>query len=166
MFWFPRDCPRATFWPSSATSPADLERFFDGETKRVHATEQAWLDRIRAAAVVAYRLPEDTFRPHPEVGGYWISDEAVEPIEVVPLGDLIARHAASGIELRFVRNLWPLWERVTGSTVEFGASRLVARGVRYPSMPGAGAVTAVPRRTAGGGGAPVRPRRSPWAAGG
>lgn len=124
MFWFPRDCPRATFWPSSATSPADLERFFDGETKRVHATEHAWLDRIRSAAVVAYRLPEGTFRPHPAVGGYWVSDEAVQPIEVVRLGDLIARHAESGIELRFVRNLWPLWDRVTRSTVEFSGSRL------------------------------------------
>jgi hypothetical protein len=124
MFWFPRDCPRATFWPSKATSPADLERFFHGETKRVHATENAWLDRIRSAAVIAYRLSEDTFRPHPEVGGYWISDGAVEPIEVVGLGDLMALHAASGIELRFVRNLWPLWDRVTTSTVEFSGSRL------------------------------------------
>jgi hypothetical protein len=124
MFWFPRHCPRAAFWPSNSTSPADLERFFDGERKRVHATEHGWLDRIRSATVVAYRLPEATFHPHPEVGGYWISTETVEPIEVVRLGDLIARHAESGIELRFVRNLWPLWDRVKSSTVEFSGSRL------------------------------------------
>jgi hypothetical protein len=124
MFWFPRGCPRAAFWPSSSTSPADLDRFFDGETKRVHATEYAWLDRIRSAEIVAYRLPEDTFRPHHGVGGYWVSDVVVEPIEVVRLGDLIARHAEGGIEFRLVPNLWPLWDRVTNSTVEFSGSRL------------------------------------------
>jgi hypothetical protein len=124
MFWFPRDCPRATFWPSRATSTADLERFFDGEQKRVHATEHAWLGRIRSAAVVAYRLPEETFRPHDEVGGYWVSDDAVDPVELFPLGDLVARHAVAEIELRFVRNLWPLWDRVTSSSVEFSGSRL------------------------------------------
>jgi hypothetical protein len=124
MFWFPRDCPRATFWPSRATSPADLVRFFGGEIRRVHATEHAWLDRIRSATVVAYRLPEATFRPHHDIGGYWVSDEVVEPIEVVRFGDLIALHEESGIELRVVRNLLHLWAQVTSSTVEFSGLRL------------------------------------------
>ena len=40
------------------------------------------------------------------------------------LGDLLARHADAGIELRMVDNLWPLWERVVASTLEFSGIRL------------------------------------------
>ena len=79
---------------------------------------------MRSARVVAYRLPEATFAPDREVGGYWLSRAAVEPLDVVELGDLVARHEASGIELRAVPNLWPIWNRVVASTLEFSGIRL------------------------------------------
>jgi hypothetical protein len=124
LFWFPRDCPRGTFWAGPQTSPGDAEQFLLGTATRVHATEAAWLERIRAARVVAYRLPADSFARHPEVGGYWVSQKPVEPLELVELGDLLARHAEAGIELRLVPSLAPLWERVIRSTLEFSGIRL------------------------------------------
>jgi hypothetical protein len=124
LFWFPRDCPRGTFWAGPETSEVDAERFLLGTAERVHATEAGWLDRIREANVVAYRLPEEPFAPHPTVGGYWVSREPVEPREVVELGDLLARHAEAGIELRLVPSLTPLWVRVIASTLEFSGIRL------------------------------------------
>jgi hypothetical protein len=123
MFWFPRDCPRGTFWATPATTAEDAERLLAGAT-RIHAIEGAWLDRIRATHVVAYRLPGETFAPHPGVGGYWLSEEPVVPLELVELGDLFSRHAGAEIELRVVENLWPLWDRVVASTVEFSGIRL------------------------------------------
>ncbi len=92
--------------------------------KRVHAVEGAWLNRMRQAAVVAYRLPEASFEPDPEVGGYWLSRVPVEPLEVVELGDLLSLHATAEIELRIVSSLWPLWDRVAASTLEFSGMRL------------------------------------------
>jgi hypothetical protein len=74
--------------------------------------------------VVAYRLPEETFAPHPDVGGYWLSREPVAPLEVIELGDLLSLHADARIELRVVENLWPLWDRVIAATVEFSGIRL------------------------------------------
>ena len=130
LFWFPRECPRGTFWAGPGTTSDDAEAFLRGAAERVHAIEGAWLERVRAARVVAYRLPEETFTPHPEVGGYWVSRDRVVPLELVELGDLLDRHAAAEIELRVVPNLWPLWERVVASTLEFSGIRL--RNARRP----------------------------------
>lgn len=124
LFWFPRECPRGTFWAGPDTTSDDAERFLLGASQRVHAVESGWLDAIREARVLAYRLPEESFEPHPEVGGYWLSREAVAPLELVELGDLIARHAEAGIELRLVPSLAPLWQRVIASTLEFSGIRL------------------------------------------
>jgi hypothetical protein len=125
LFWFPRACPRATFWAAGTTRDEDVERFLDGRRdRRVHAIEGGWLGRMSSARVLGYRLPEATFRPHPAVGGYWISRAEVEPSEVVALGDLLARHAEAMIELRIVPNLWPVWDAVVGSTLEFSGIRL------------------------------------------
>jgi hypothetical protein len=123
LYWFPRDCPRGTLWATAETTSGDAERLLAGSS-RVHAIEAAWLDRMRTTDVFAYRLPENPFERHPEVGGYWVSREPVEPLEVEPLGDLVALHEEAGIELRVLPNLWPLWNDVVRSTLEFSGMRL------------------------------------------
>ena len=125
MFWFPRDCPRGCVWPVSTTTAEDRERFF-GQTSatRIHVIEADWLDRVRACRLYAYRLPAAPFRPHWQVGGYWITEEAVQATDRADVSDLLGRHAAAGIELRVTPSIWPFWRRVTASTVEFSGSRL------------------------------------------
>jgi len=122
LYWFPRECPRGAFWSTESTMPKDAELLTGAS--RVHAVEGSWLERMRAARVVAYRLPAETFAADPEVGGYWLSREPVVPLETVELGDLLALHVGASIELRFVANLWPLWDRVVASTLEFSGIRL------------------------------------------
>ena len=122
LYWFPRECPRGAFWSTESTTPEDAELLTGAS--RVHAVEGSWLERMRAARVVAYRLPAETFAADPEVGGYWLSREPVVPLETVELGDLLALHVGASIELRFVANLWPLWDRVVASTLEFSGIRL------------------------------------------
>jgi hypothetical protein len=90
----------------------------------VHAIEEGWLERMRTTAVFAYRLPGQSFERHPEVGGYWVARATVEPEEVEPLGDLVVRHERAAIELRVLPNLWPLWDDVVGSTLEYSGMRL------------------------------------------
>ena len=120
LYWFPRDCPRACFWAAEHTS-AESAGLLRG-SKQVHATEDAWRSRMQAARVVAYRMPEATFEH--EGDGFWVSREPVEPIELVEFGDLLERHAAAAIELRFVPSIWPLWQQIVASTLAFSGIRL------------------------------------------
>ena len=80
---------------------------------------------IAAATVYAYRLPDESFAPDPDgTTGYWISTVAVEPLECVVLDDLVGRHREAGIHLESVGNLWPMWDQVVASTLEFSGVRL------------------------------------------
>lgn len=122
LYWFPRECPRGTFWAHAGTTAEDASLL--AGASRVHLVEAVWLERMRTARVVAYELGGEAFEPDPEVGGYWLSRETVVPRRTVELGELVELHAVSGIELRVVDNLWPTWNRVVGSTLEFSGIRL------------------------------------------
>jgi hypothetical protein len=126
LYWFPRECPRCTYWAGPRTSAADGERFLDGGRRelRVHLIEEGWLERVRVARVYLYRLPVESFTEDRAVAGYWVSRATVDPLERVAIDDLAGRHAAAGISLRAVGNLWPLWDAVVGSTLEFSGIRL------------------------------------------
>ena len=130
-FEFQSSSNACAFWAVESTSEDDVERFLTGDRgRRVHALQSDWLERFRSARLFAYRLPEATFEPYARAAGYLVSREPVEPLAVVELGDLLARHAAAGIELRIVRDLRGLWERVIASTLEFSGIRLRNLGRR------------------------------------
>jgi hypothetical protein len=67
--------------------------------------------------VYAYRMPEESFEAWDR---FWVSRATLEPLELVELGDVPARHADSRIELRMLG----LWESVIGSTLDFSGIRL------------------------------------------
>jgi hypothetical protein len=124
-YWFPRDLPRGTFWAAAGTTGEDVDAFLASDrARRVHAIQRDWLAELRGARLVAYRLPGETFELYDETAGYYVSREAVAPVEVVELAGLEARHAAAGIELRVVDDLDELWQRVIRSTLVFSGIRL------------------------------------------
>ena len=122
LYWFPRECPRATFWATSGTTGQDVDTFLAGNrARRVHVVEPAWLEQMQTTRVYAYRLPETTFERWDR---FWISRSAVEPLELVDLGDLVDRHAKADIALTVDDDLAALWQRVTASTLDFSGIRL------------------------------------------
>jgi hypothetical protein len=123
LYWFPRDCPRAAFWADSQTSDEDVERFLGGDRSgRVHVVESDRLEPMRTTRVVAYRMPEQSFVENED--RFWISADPVEPLELVELGDLVARHEQAGIELRTQDDLLDFWDEVVASTLGFSGIRL------------------------------------------
>jgi hypothetical protein len=125
MYYVPRQCPRACFWPGPQTTDEDRERWFGGiDARMVIAVETAWLDKIRSTKLHRYTMPEASFRLNDATAGHWISEEAVVPLGVEAVGDLLAAIAAAGIELRVTPLLVELWRRVIASTLEFSGTRL------------------------------------------
>ena len=124
LYWFPRDCPRACFWAVESTTDDDVERWLDGDReRRVAVIETAWLERVRAVRLYAYRLPLELFDVV-EDDRFHIASRPVDAIERVELGDLLARHADAGNELRVAPALYPLWDKVIESTLDYSGIRL------------------------------------------
>jgi hypothetical protein len=122
LYWFPRDCPRACWCANDRTSDEDIERWLDGDReRRVAVIETAWLEPLRSAELYAYRLPEETFEPWDK---FFVSRQTVHPLELAELGDLLARHAEARNELRIAPALYPLWDRVIATSLDFSGIRL------------------------------------------
>lgn len=125
LYWFPRACPRVTFWAIETTTLEDRARFLaDTTAGRVHAIEAAWLDPMRACELYVYRFPGDRFELLDANGGFWVARHEVVPLDVAPVGDLLRRHAGAGMELRITPSLWPLADAVAASTLGFSLVRM------------------------------------------
>ncbi len=71
-----------------------------------------------------YTFDASAFRPSHDANGQWISDTAIEPVDVQPVGDLLDLHATAGIELRAVPSLWPLRDLAVSHRWEYSIVRL------------------------------------------
>jgi hypothetical protein len=126
-YWFPRQCPRAMVWTGPDTTAGDRDRILGaGGGERVHAIEYGWLESLRTVRLYAYRLPAQPFRPVSDGDPHaLVCEEPVEPLgPPEPVGDLLRLHEAAGIQLRVLPNLWPFWDEVITSTVQFSGIRL------------------------------------------
>lgn len=85
--------------------------------------ESTWLERVRAVTLYAYRMPTEPFDVV-EDDRFYIAATTVDALERVQLGDLLTRHADLGIEVRIAPTLYPLWDRVIETTLDYSGIRL------------------------------------------
>jgi len=124
IYYFPRECPRVTFYASPQTTPEDIERFFGHSTaRRVVAIESVWLATTRETELYRYELDDARFELQDENAGYWISKQPVTPLSVEPVGDLLTALTEADAEVRVMPSLWPLYEAVISSTLGFSIIR-------------------------------------------
>ena len=125
LYWFPRDCPRVTAWPRNSGERVEFHRRLATSAHRLHAIEATWLDRMCTTQLYRYDFDGRDFTPWPEASGQWISHEAVEPVAVTAMSNLVGAHLEARIELRLVPDLWPLVELVKSGPWDFSCVRLV-----------------------------------------
>jgi hypothetical protein len=121
-YLLPRDCPRIGFRAGPATTPADRARFL-GAADHVVALEAHWLDRVKGATLALYEMPREPFTAALPEAGYWISREAVAPLSVRRIDDLLAALAQAKAEVRVVADFWALRDAVAGSSLQFSIIR-------------------------------------------
>ncbi len=92
----------------------------------VVAIESGWMGAVRETKLYRYRMPPETFEPQGEGGGpgYRVSREAVRPLGVEPVGDLLEAMLAEDVELRVLPELKTLWDSVMGSSLHWSGIRL------------------------------------------
>jgi hypothetical protein len=134
MYFMPRDCPRACFWAGSKTTAEDRERWLNHlEPRFVMLIEARWLQRIRSTHLYRYSMPESSFHELGHDGGHYVSREAVVPLSVHPVGDLLSAVVDAGVELRITPKLGPVWKRIwMHSTLAYSGTRL-RNAEGYPS---------------------------------
>lgn len=91
---------------------------------RVHAIESAWMARVHSATIYCYDLPAAGFEAWPDASGQWFAEHDVEPVDVLPLTDLLGLHAVAGIELRVVPSLWRVHDLAVSNRWEFSIVRM------------------------------------------
>jgi len=122
-YWFPRNCPRVLAWTGPETTAVDRRLLCD---RRVHAIEYGWLPALQTVRLYAYRFDAAPFRPFGSPQPHaMVATTAVTPLgPAEPVGDLLARHEAAGIQLRLVTSLWTFMDEVAASSLRFSGIRL------------------------------------------
>jgi hypothetical protein len=124
-YYFPRDCPRVIYWESKETTAEDVMHFFPQTvTRKIIAIEGKWLESMRQTQLYVYHFPIATFRCQDENAGYYTSSEAVVPIKVEPVGDLLERLVNSNLELRLTPSLIPLRDVIISTSLGFSMIRM------------------------------------------
>jgi hypothetical protein len=124
-YLLPRDCPRVTFGVSEHTTPEDRDAYLGGSIcRRIVAIESAWLQRIRICRLFIYEMPRHYFQLADRSAGYCIARKPVVPIAVTEVVDCPAEIEKCGAELRVCDRLWPLYDAVVGSTLDYSIIRM------------------------------------------
>jgi hypothetical protein len=124
-YLLPRDCPRVTFGVSERTTTEDRDAHFGGSIgRRIVAIESAWVPRIRMCRLFVYELPQGDFQLADHSAGYCVARKPVVPIAVTEVVDCLAEIEKCGAELRICEALWPLYDAVVGSTLDYSIVRM------------------------------------------
>ena len=124
LYWCPRFCPRISVWARDDAEQATLTELFQSEASRIVAAETDWMERVRDGKLYRYVFDAREFRPWDEADGQYITEHVVYPERVELIDDLLALHAAAGLELRFTPRLGALMDRILESGLAFSFVRI------------------------------------------
>ncbi|MGZ3721605.1 MAG: DUF6886 family protein [Bdellovibrionales bacterium] len=123
-YLLPQDCPRIALRASPDTTLEDRAKFFPDGHDRVIAVEFDWYTKIRNATVYIYELPVEGFTEVDAIAGYSIARQSVVPTSVIEATNLVEEIVRRGYKLRLLPNLWPLYDSVLASTIQYSIFRM------------------------------------------
>jgi hypothetical protein len=118
-YYFPRHCPRIIYGKSENTSPADIDKFFDGTKKdKVITIPHYMQEELDSSVLYKYSFNEEGFELKDKIAGYYVSPNEVTPVSIEPVSNLRELILSEGAELRFTDDLMELRERILNSTID------------------------------------------------
>jgi hypothetical protein len=124
-YLLPRDCPRVAFYATEKSSREDIEKLIGLScADYVIAVENKWLSAIQMTTLFLYEMPVENFCLLDECAGYYISKQAIEPVSVKPVYNILGELMKRNIELRFMPSLQHLADTIKKSTLNFSMIRM------------------------------------------
>jgi hypothetical protein len=124
-YLLPRDCPRVTWYAGAQTTNSDKDRFIGASAADyIIVVESGWYRLIQEAILYCYEFPVESFSMLDECAGYYISYEAVSPLYVTPVTDIVTELLSRKVELRFTPSLIRLADEVSKSSLNFSLIRM------------------------------------------
>lgn len=125
MYFLPRDCPRIAYHRLPDSTEEDVQRFLGLTTaQKVIVIENRWYPMIMETTLYEYTFAPEPFYCLDKHAGYYLSHEAVMPVAIQPVGDLIGKLCDAGVELRFTPSLLPLKVALLSSSLHYSMIRL------------------------------------------
>jgi len=124
-FLTPRDCPRVTYHVGENTSAQDKEIYFTSPgIQHVVIIESTWFKTMKNTCLFLYEFNPEGFELQDKVAGYYVSKVAQIPIAKYIINDLFAALFERNVELRVIKNLWSISDRMKETTLDWSLCRM------------------------------------------
>jgi hypothetical protein len=112
-----------TVWAHDDTQRGLLLDRWGSTARRLHFVAAGAAVALHSTRLFEYSFAPEAFEPWADAEGQWVAAVPVRPLAVRPVGDLVAAHAAAGVELRFEPDLAARREEVLASGLPFSIVR-------------------------------------------
>ena len=124
-YLLPRECPRVTYYANADSTQNDIDTFIGNSKKKyIVNIEEGWLERVKQTTLYLYELPSESFTLIDKGAGYYVSYEAVKPVDVLKVDDLLNELGKRDVELRVISSLKQLADEVSNSSLQFSVIRM------------------------------------------
>jgi NADH:ubiquinone oxidoreductase subunit 5 (subunit L)/multisubunit Na+/H+ antiporter MnhA subunit len=114
-----------TFSIREIIAQLDVDKYIgNDEVNSVIVIEQNWFKRMLESTLYIYEFETNNFVLQDEIAGYYVSSTTEVPISVTKIDDLFSALFNGNVELRFVPNLWPLFDDIRESSLGYSMCRM------------------------------------------
>ncbi|MCA0987416.1 DUF6886 family protein [Guptibacillus algicola] len=116
-FLTPRDCPRVCYNVGRETTDLHKQTYLSSEFhSHVVVIEQMWFEVMKNTTLFLYEFDPAAFQLQDENAGYYVSESTQIPIAKWEVNDLFQALFSRGVEVRFVDNLWEMYDAIQQTT--------------------------------------------------
>lgn len=124
-FLTPRNCPRVCYHVGPNTSESDKQTYLSSKScSHVVVIENKWFETMKHTKLYLYEFEAMQFTLQDENAGYYVSETSQIPIAKWEVVDLFQELFTRNIELRFVNNLWDIWDEIQNTTFNWSMCRM------------------------------------------